>query len=232
MFSLKMFLFCLRGVDMSGNIAEELYDSGIGKVRYLLIILGIILFSILGSFLYLTSAHVLLPPTENTLVVPAEEQQFIKIIGQYAETYVRSPSDSAYVLGDTENFPLRMKRKQEIKALISEYSAEKWVGTVKYKQQNSYGDYIFAVSVGPIAELASERMLTRVGETRTLITKDSPIYQQVSILQAGDIVIFSGSFYPCELDYFKESSDSNFNTMTNPNFVFKFKKLEKSTQNS
>ncbi len=217
---------------MSANISEELYSSGIGKVRYFLIILGVVVFFILGGFLYWTSAHVLLPPAEKVLIIPKAERQFIKIIGQYSESYVRAPNKSGYLAGHANNFPLRMKRRQEIKSFVSEYAVKKWVGTLKYKQQNEKGEFYFAVALGPIIELAPQSLRPSANSAHTLITKDSPLHNQISELEVGDTVIFSGTFYPSELDYFKEISDNGFDVMAKPCFAFKFVSLEKNMKSS
>lgn len=61
----------------------------------------------------------------------------------------------------------------------------------------------------------------------SLITRDSPIYNQVASLENGDLVKFSGTFVPDDQDCVGEMSLTDVGGVESPTFVFAFSDVTK-----
>ena len=59
----------------------------------------------------------------------------------------------------------------------------------------------------------------------TLISPESPVYEQVSRLAIGTTVVFSGSFLSSEMDYVEEASVTEEGSMMEPELIFRFEAI-------
>jgi hypothetical protein len=151
--------------------------------------------------------------TPSTPSMPDDEAKFVAAVSAAQSTYDAAPNDMAK--GRT-----RADRRSAIcQALQGGLSANGWVGTIKTLSSNTDGKGVLEISLAP--SLSVETMnndLSDIGHN-TLLASDSPILSAASAMKEGDAVVFSGTFFPSDVDCVEETSLTLEGSMQEPAFI-------------
>jgi len=154
--------------------------------------------------------------TPSTPSMPDDEAKFVAAVSAAQSTYDAAPNDMAK--GRT-----RADRRSAIcQALQGGLSANGWVGTIKTLSSNTDGKGVLEISLAP--SLSVETMnndLSDIGHN-TLLASDSPILSAASAMKEGDAVVFSGTFFPSDVDCVEETSLTLEGSMQEPAFILRF----------
>ncbi len=155
----------------------------------------------------------------STEVLPPKDQnQFIEVVSEYVRKY---PSAN----NQLQQSALRDQRKVSISRSLKNYKISSWVGTINDLQTDTEGKAILSIRISPDIEIKTwNNSLSDIG-SNTLIEKGSPVYEKLFSLSAGKKVEFSGNFIKSKLDHIKETSLTIDGSMSNPEFLFKFKSI-------
>jgi len=198
----------------------------------------IVVFAIMVAFIVVnnsgqtktvTSPTTLIIPDYTTM--PAEEQQFISVINEYADACKKAKNE-------LQELALRDQRIDALAQVLNNNRRIKtWHGTIDALGTNTEGDAFLSVKIDPNISINTSRLILdgRLPIAMTTeIKKGDPIFQSLFNLQRGDIITFSGSFLPPQIypgttahDYIDEFVVSNQESMTEPEFVFRFSSVNK-----
>lgn len=165
-----------------------------------------------GTSTFTTADH---NQSEAEAVLPAAEQQLVSIVRQYADSF-------RIAKNELQQSALRDERKQAIAQLLGIRRITEWRGKINQLETNTEGKAIFSVRISPEIDIKTWNNALSDMETKTLIEKSDPVYQSLFNLKVGDVVSFSGNFFPSDKDYIEETSLTINGSLTQPEFLFKF----------
>ncbi|MDN3694993.1 hypothetical protein QWZ06_23535 [Chryseobacterium tructae] len=160
---------------------------------------------------------------DASLEFPVDQQNFIKAVEQAYSDYKDAPNELKKSAIRTERGNL-IKKKVDGKRNFSD-----WVVVVKEMHTTGKGKAYFIVKIdGTNIEMGTvNNELSNMFEN-SLIEQSNPIYNQISELKKGDVIIISGSFFPSDKnDYIQELSLTEEGSMRKPEFLIKFTKVQK-----
>ncbi|MGU3326094.1 hypothetical protein ACLBXB_04075 [Methylobacterium mesophilicum] len=149
------------------------------------------------------------------VVLPAQQQAFIKIIDQARRQYAQASNDMA-------KGAARPARAENICALLASPQISNWIGKVKTLSSNGDGKGVLSIEISKDLEIKTWNNAVSDTFDRTLIEPKSQLFQSASMLREGQQVQFSGSFIKDRSDCFRESSMSLAGSIRDPEFVFRF----------
>lgn len=159
----------------------------------------------------------------TSLEFPVDQQNFIKVIEQAYSDYRDAPNE-------LKKSAIRTERGNLIKKnLDGKRNFSDWVVVVKEMHTTGKGKAYFTVEIdGTNIEMGTvNNELSNMFEN-SLIEQSNPIYNQISELQKGDVVIISGSFFPSDKsDYIQELSLTEEGSMRKPEFLVRFTNVQK-----
>jgi hypothetical protein len=142
---------------------------------------------------------------------------FINAVTRFYDDYREAPNE-------LKKSALRAQRKQAIQqALGGSRSATDWAGTLKSMRTNSDGDAYIVVELDG-ADFTVQCWNNALSDMfdNTLIPQSSSVFGTLSELSVGDRVVFSGTFASDEKDFIGEQSITEYGSMTDPEFTFRF----------
>jgi hypothetical protein len=147
--------------------------------------------------------------------IPANEKEFILAVQQGQAAFRSAPNEMAQ--GGT-----RSKRRIAICQSLPQISVSDWVGQIDALSSNSDGKGVLEISLAPDIRVKTWNNDFSDTASHTLIDPSSSLFGTVSQMRKGDQVVFSGAFFPSDVDCVKETSVSLEGSMTDPEFLFRF----------
>ncbi len=148
--------------------------------------------------------------------MPEEQQKFGTVVSSYEPQYKAAANE-------LQKSALRTKRKSDLEKSKISKEVSGWVGVLSDMETTSDGKAVITVKMqnSPVTLTTMNNGFSDSGHG-TLISHGSELYDKVSQLAEGDFVIFSGSLFLDDKDYFRELSMTEEGSMTEPEFLFKF----------
>jgi len=143
------------------------------------------------------------------------QKGFIDVVHDYASQYDSAPNE-------LKKSALVKKRAEAIAKLPGSSSkVEGWYGTIDSMGTNGDGDAYITIRplVNDISLGTWNNSFSDIS-SNSLIKSGSPLFDAVSDLKEGDVVMFSGS-----IGQLKNMTENG--KMTDPDFLFKFSKIKK-----
>ncbi len=150
--------------------------------------------------------------------MPEEQIRFVRNVSEYATSF-------RGVKNELQQSAMRDQRRAAISTFLGGYSVNSWVGTINQLETNTEGKAILSVRISPNIEIKTWNNALSDVASNTLIEKGTPVYNNLFSLSKGQRVMFSGTFFPSESDFIKETSMTIDGSMRNPEFLFKFKSV-------
>ena len=121
---------------------------------------------------------------------------------------------------------IRANRDKSLCAGISFPEVKDWIGTVTNIDSNSDGKGYWRVQIAPGVTVKTwNNAVSDIG-SGTLIDPTSPVFKSASLMKLGQIVLFSGEFFPGGEDAcLLESSMTLRGKVESPEFIFKFSSI-------
>lgn len=155
------------------------------------------------------------------IVMPAEEKAFTEAVSSFIAPYQGAENE-------LKKSAVRARRKQNLSELVPTLEFKSWVGRLETMSTTSQGNAHLAVAIGsgPIQLKTYNNELSDTGDN-TLIPINSDLFNTVADLKAGMMVMVSGTFLADEQDFIKENSLTEAGSLTAPEFIVKFTRVEK-----
>jgi hypothetical protein len=147
--------------------------------------------------------------------IPVNEKEFILSVQQGQAAFRSAPNEMAQ--GGT-----RSKRRIAICESLPQISVSDWVGRIDMLSSNSDGKGVLEISLAPDIRVKTWNNDLSDSGSHTLIDPSSSLFGTVSQMRKGDQVVFSGVFFPSDVDCVKETSIGLEGSMTDPEFLFQF----------
>ncbi|MFG1392734.1 hypothetical protein [Xanthobacter agilis] len=152
--------------------------------------------------------------------LPAVEAAFIAAV---------EAGRSVYSAGQTDfqKGAARPTRASAICKVVGSPAVRNWVGKVTTLTTNGEGKGVLGITIAKdTAVMTWNNSLSDIADN-TLIAPGSSLFNAMGTLKEGDTVRFSGSFIREPTDCFREQSMTMRGSMTGPEFIFRFKSVEK-----
>ncbi|WP_316224977.1 MULTISPECIES: hypothetical protein [unclassified Bradyrhizobium] len=193
-----------------------------------------------ASFVAFVIASVQIPPDKNstindaapsstaaqqvavvpTMVGPADQDRFIKIVEEARGNY--QAADTDFRKGATR--PARGKALCQFK---SNRDVSDWIGKVTTLTTNGDGKGVVEISISDHITIKTwNNSLSDISDA-TLIEPGSSVFNQLGELHRGDKVKFSGGLSRSDTDCFREGSMTLQGSMTDPEFIMRFRSIQK-----
>ena len=144
-----------------------------------------------------------------------QEAQFISAIGDAKAAYDNAAN--GMLKGAT-----RPARGRKLCEILSTHEVKDWIGEVYRLSSNNDGHGIVAIKIARNVYVETSNNDFSDRSFGTLIKLGSQIYQEISQINVGQRVRFSGTFFEDSIDCLKEISLSVDGAMTEPEFLIKF----------
>lgn len=151
---------------------------------------------------------------------PAQENRFIEAT-RNAQLQYKTGSN------DLQRGAARPMRARSICSAMPEPRATDWIGTIDELSTNGDGDGVLSVRIAERTHLKTYNNSFSDHRTSTLIKANSGVYRDLLKLKIGEMVRFSGTFFPGDTDCFLEQSVTLGGSITDPEFVFRFSSVER-----
>ena len=144
-----------------------------------------------------------------------EQRQFVDIVDRFDRAYAQAGSDKA-------KETTRLQRAKAICEAIRTSAVQHWSGTVFKISTRREGKASLELTLSTHVRVTTwNDPVADIGDN-TLIDPKSALFDQVILLKKDQQVLFSGSFIPDSTDCFKETSMTLSDSMTQPEFLFRF----------
>jgi hypothetical protein len=161
---------------------------------------GIVAYNI-ASYQWTASRQKTLMPAEETALIAASQRA----------QKIRSSGNELRYAGARSN------RAKEICAAMRPGSVQNWIGTVRSLSTNNAGHGYVGIDIGPEIEL---RVINAFAPSSAQFQASLP-------LREGDLVKFSGRFFPSDEDCLEERSMTLSGSLRNPEFRFELSEVAK-----
>jgi hypothetical protein len=148
--------------------------------------------------------------------IPQDEQRFIDTVFYFQARYRNAANEY-------EQSRIRRNRDMSLVRLVPYRTVNQWIGIISSMQTTSDGNGILSVTLWGASSISIKtwnNSLSDIG-SGTLIPGESLLYEQVSGLNLGDAITFSGTFSP-ERGYLNEKSVTERGSIEAPEFIFAF----------
>ncbi len=149
--------------------------------------------------------------------MPAQQQQFLSIISDFAQKYETAPNDMAKNAFRQQR-DLRQQRARAICGIMNDLTVTNWVGTVNTLPGTDRGKGVLAVSLDKRSTIG-----TWGRKYNTLIKPRTAADIQLS---PGQTVVFSGKFFRAKGDCIAEHSPTFREAMTQPNWIVRLSAIK------
>ncbi|MGE4259256.1 hypothetical protein [Shewanella sp.] len=155
---------------------------------------------------------------EKTLesYMPKEQIEFIKMINAYKAGFNNTKNE-------LQESILRDKRKNALSELFRKLSVNSWVGTITDLSTDTDGNASLTIKIADNIAIKTWNNSFSDQDYGSMVSKNSYVFNNLFNLSEGDKVVFSGRFYKSDRDGIDESSLTIAGSMTDPEFIFKFK---------
>jgi zinc-ribbon domain len=148
--------------------------------------------------------------------LPASEASFIQAVDK-----ARTDADSAE--NDMQKGGIKAVRDQTICSTLTSLEVPDWVGTVKTVDSNSDGKGVLEIEIAPDIVVKTWNNSLSDISSNTLIQPGTPVFESASAMKPGQLVTFSGTFFPgMSGDCLNESSLTLDGKLKSPEFIFRF----------
>jgi hypothetical protein len=151
---------------------------------------------------------------------PLQERQFIEAI-RNAQSQYKTGSN------DLQKGAARPTRARLICSVMPETRASDWIGTVADLSTNGDGEGVLSITISEGAQLKTHNNSVSDYRTNTLIKANSSLYHDLLKVKIGETVRFSGAFFAGSIDCFQELSMTLAGSITEPEFLFRFSRVER-----
>jgi hypothetical protein len=152
---------------------------------------------------------------DSAKAMPVVEREFIRAVQQGRIAFRQAPNEMAQ--GGTRSW-----RRSAICRSLPQMSVSGWVGKIDKLSSNSDGKGVLEISLADSIRLETWNNDFSDTSDHTLIDPSSQLFATASQMKQGDRVLFSGTFFPSEVDCVEEHSMSLEGSMTDPEFIFRF----------
>jgi hypothetical protein len=173
-------------------------------------------------FVFVVAVVLIGATQEAEAQMPPAEQEFITAVRQGQAAYRAAPNEMAK--GGT-----RARRRAAICQSLPSLAVSGWIGQIQKLSSNSDGQGVLYISLAPDIRVETWNNDFSDVSYHTLIEPSSALFAAVSQMKEGDQVIFSGTFFPSDVDCVEEHSLTLDGSMTDPEFVFRFVRAGKPT---
>ena len=151
------------------------------------------------------------------LAIPQDQQAFINIIIPSVKQYTDAPNE-------LKKSAVRANRKEAIQKALTSFEVKNWVGKIKRLATNSDGKAYIEITLEGTRAITIKTWNNALSDMSfdTLIDLKSSLFQKLSNMEKGTLVVFSGTFFTGENDYIKESSMTERGSMEEPAFIMAF----------
>ena len=158
-------------------------------------------------------------PPESNEREPGNEVAFVEAAQAARSSYQHASTD--FQKGAT-----RPERKQAICSVMRSMRVNDWIGKVSTLSTNGDGKGVLGIEVGPEIYVKTwNNAISDIG-SNTLVEPGSDVFSTMGTLKKSELVKFSGSFFSSATDCVQEMSVTLNGSMTSPEFVFRFSKIE------
>lgn len=157
---------------------------------------------------------------ERLLAKPAQQEAFVKVVEEGQRAFKAAEND--FQRGAT-----RPVRSQAICNALRSVAVADWIGRVARLSTNSDGLGVLGIDIGSKILATTWNNALSDMSADSLIKPSTAIYQRMGSLKSGDLVRFSGNFVRGDVDCVQEQSVTIRGSMTEPEFTFVFKALDK-----
>lgn len=153
-------------------------------------------------------------------VRPGDQDRFVKAVEDSRDEYRAANTD--FKKGATRPARAKTLCRSKIKKNISD-----WIGKVTTLTTNSDGKGVIGVGISDHVTMKTwNNSLSDIAD-KTLVEPGTSVFSQLGELQNGDKVKFSGGLVSSTTDCFKESSMTLHGSMSDPEFILRFSRVEK-----
>lgn len=169
----------------------------------------------IAGLLFLLAASSMASAETKTVTVSDFQKGFIETIQDYSAQYEAAPNDLKKSTVARKRLDAFAKLKGDPKKISG------WYGTIEKLGTNGDGDAFLTIKllVDNITFSTWNNSLSD-SSSKTLIKNGTPLYDQISEMAEGNVVMFSGA-----IGQAKNLTERG--KMTDPDFLFKFSKVEK-----
>src|SRR5712675_2562113 len=154
------------------------------------------------------------PKIASAADMPAQQQQFVSIISDFAQKYETAPNGMA-------KDALRQQRARAICGIINDLTVTNWVGTVNTLLGTDQGRGVLAVSLDKRSTIGTWNK-----KYNTLIKPRTAVHDAAIQLSPGQTIVFSGRFFRAKGDCITERSPGLREAMTQPNWIMRFSAIK------
>jgi hypothetical protein len=151
--------------------------------------------------------------------IPSDEQAFIQAVERGQAAFHAAPNEMAQ--GGTRA-QRRIAICQSLNVPGQGVLVSDWVGQIDKLSSNSDGKGVLYVSLAPNLRVETWNNDFSDSSHHTLIAPSSQLFAVVSQMREGDEVVFSGNFFPSDVDCVEEHSMGLQGSMSEPEFIFRF----------
>lgn len=160
------------------------------------------------------------PTQAVNLPIPEDQKIFVGIVTAGFEAWDAGQTDM-------QRGAALAQRSTAICAALKTMQVSEWVGKVVLATTNSEGKGVFGVELEKNVTITTyNNALSDIGSD-TLIEQSSDVFKDVSSLQKGDFVKFSGVLFSDEETCIREQSLTLKGKVTDPEFTFRFASVSK-----
>jgi hypothetical protein len=147
------------------------------------------------------------------------EQSFLRIVEDSRDQYSKGANEM-------QQGATRPMRAKQLCGLLKSLSFSNWVGKVSVLTSNGDGKGVFGVEVGKDITLKTWNNSFSDVFDKTMIEPGTPLFGSASATHIGQSVKVSGTFFSSTTDCIEESSITLGGSMTGPDFMVRFSKVE------
>ena len=146
---------------------------------------------------------------------PPEQVAFVKAVSESIAAYRAAPNEMA--AGAT-----RFDRRNKVCTVLRVAEISNWVGKIRSLSSNGDGWGVLAIDIGGGVVLTTWNNAMSDVFDKTLLDPSSALFQTAAQMRKGQVVTFSGAFFPSETDCVKELSMTISGSMKNPEYLVRF----------
>src|SRR5262245_20234989 len=154
------------------------------------------------------------PKIPSAADMPAQQQQFLSIISDFAQKYETAPNDKA-------KNALRQQRARAICGIINDLTVTNWVATVNTLPGTDQRRGALAVSLDKRSTIG-----TWDKQYNALIKPRTAVHDAAVQLSPGQTIVFSGRFFRAKGDCITERSLTLREATTQPNWIMRFSAIK------
>ena len=168
-------------------------------------------------------------------MIPENQQIIMNALAEFAAQYKTSPNA-------VQKFFLRQKRQKFLREKLKNFVVNEWIGRIQTLRttENGKAYLVLELAMAPPENSAENKTVPEFKVTmgtwnnaytdldyNTLILPGTPLHTWLANFNEGEWLVFSGSSFPGDEDYLKETSPTESEAMLSPQFILKFEFLDK-----